>query len=188
MSHLPPEIITLVLRQVAADSTHALKPFTLLSHLWRSYASPLLLETISITSLGGLVQLCDHILDTRSANGPSYFERCTTTIVLSGHVYFGTLMHPDLVGMEKYYITDEDFTKPDTTLSAAEVDAKIQAAVSRFQKFNSLEWYGRFAGDELLVGRLQREGRIRSLILGTDIYLSEDGFSKYISCFAYCHI
>ncbi|KAF8596826.1 hypothetical protein BDV93DRAFT_610687 [Ceratobasidium sp. AG-I] len=176
MSYLPPEVITLVLRNVAVDSIHNLKPLTLLCKRWRSCASPLLLETVSVTSLGGLIKLLDCAIDSRMGNDFSYFEHYTTTIILSGHTYFGPLIDSSLLGMEKHWKTDEDLTKPDTELSDVEINANLATSLAHFQVLESLEWYGRFAGDELLVSHLRLEGKIRNLTIGIDAYLSEEGF------------
>lgn len=176
MSNLPTDVISLVLKLVASDSTHKLKPLTLLCRHWRSCVSPLLLKTVSVTSLGSLVNFCDFIIGTRIIGDFSYFEHFTTTIVLSGNVDFHAVYDPTL-GRSRY-IEPDGFTTPDTDLREDEIDAIISDSLARFRALGSLEWYGRFAGDELLVVRLQREANIHSITMGIGTRLHRHGFSK----------
>lgn len=69
---------------------------------------------------------------------------------------------------------DEDLTVPDTKLSPAQIQYRLDATVSRFQKLDTLEWYGRFAEDELLVSYLRRKGKVRNVVLASDSFLQED--------------
>ncbi|KAF8596808.1 hypothetical protein BDV93DRAFT_610676 [Ceratobasidium sp. AG-I] len=187
MIRLPLEIIKLILTHLAADSTFNLAPSTQVSRLWRSCASPLLLETVVVYSLGDVVKFCNHVIRARSISLFSYFEHYTTTIILSGHVYDGPMLDPDLVWMQ-YSGPGEALAEPDTTLSETQIQSKLNISVSRFQKLNSLEWYGRFAGDELVVAQLRREGKIRNVVLGSDSYLEEDGLEYSPQAFSFTNL
>lgn len=54
----------------------------------------MLLKTVSVSSLSNLVKLCNYVVESNSRHGVSYFERYTTTIVLSGMVYSEVLISP----------------------------------------------------------------------------------------------
>ena len=82
---LPIEILLDVMRLLGEESTLYLKSFTLLNRYWHSLAAPILLSTISVSSLGRLVDLCEHV--TSSNNALRSIEAFTKTIVINGQTW-----------------------------------------------------------------------------------------------------
>lgn len=68
MLGLQHEMLQLILTHLTVDSTFNIVPCTLVSHLWRSCASPLLLGTVIIGSLSDMLKLCDHVIHARSSS------------------------------------------------------------------------------------------------------------------------
>lgn len=163
---LPKEILLDIVSLLAKDSTLYLKPFTLLNRDWHTVAAPVLLSTISVSSLGGLVSLCEQI--TSSNNTLRSIETFTKTIVIDGD-FWEDRTSDSYVGLEDVSDlpprneADGEPNEPDISMPPEQVLSIIHATVSRFVALDALEWYGRFAGDYHLVRYLQRAGVIRHM-------------------------
>ncbi|KAG8712825.1 hypothetical protein FRC09_019425 [Ceratobasidium sp. 395] len=181
MSHkLPNEIVLNISTWVAKDSSLDLKPLTLVDRQWHSVVAPPLLSTISVSSLGNLLALCDHLVSLGEASNDallSALPKNAQTIVISG-VIWG--WRADCrVGLEDLGEIgradgedDEDPDEPDVSVPFNEIVSKLRTALPFLTVLDGLEWYGRFAGDYHLVRYLQKAGVIRHLSYGVDMPVS----------------
>ncbi|KAG8781350.1 hypothetical protein FRC12_021955 [Ceratobasidium sp. 428] len=181
MSHkLPNEILLNISAWVANDSSLDLKPLTLVDRQWYSVAAPSLLSTISVTSLGNLLELCDHLVSfggSPSDGLTSALPKNARTIVISG-VIWGRRADC-CVGLEdlrEILGTGEEDTENtdelDVSVPFDEIVSKLRSALSLLTVLDGLEWYGRFVGDYHLIRYLQKAGVIRHLSYGIDTQVS----------------
>lgn len=185
---LPNEVIHQISSSLGEDSSLDLKPFTLLNRQWHSVIAPVLLSTIAVSSLGKLVELCDHIISFREAAGGSLqstIEAHTRTLVIAGEIWdAGTLdTHvglEDLGDISRGPDEDgDDPAEPDIELPSEQVLSSIQAALPRLVALEGFEWYGRFAGDYYLVRYLQKAKVIKHLVFGIDMQVSSPSTGKF---------
>lgn len=179
MSHqLPNEIILRISTIVSKDSTLDLKPLSLLNRRWRAVVGPVLLATVSVSTLRQVVELCDQITCfNRSETFPSSVAKYAKTIVISGTIWeagaadchFGL---EDLGEQPRGENEGETPVEPDIDISSQDVSEKVRASFPHLTSLDGLEWYGRFAGDYCLVRFLQRSGMIRRLAYGVDLFVS----------------
>ncbi|KAG8762710.1 hypothetical protein FRC12_008899 [Ceratobasidium sp. 428] len=186
MSHkLPNEILLNISAWVANNSSLDLKPLTLVDRQWYSVAAPSLLSTISVTSLGNLLELCDHLVSfggSPSDGLPSALPKNARTIVISG-VIWGRRADC-CVGLEdlgEILGTGEEDTRNtdelDVSVPFDEIVSKLRSALPLLSMLDGLEWYGRFVGDYHLVRYLQKSGVIRHLSYGIDTQVSGVSFA-----------
>ncbi|KAG8698946.1 hypothetical protein FRC09_006923 [Ceratobasidium sp. 395] len=181
MSHkLPIEILLNISAWVAKYSSLDLKPLTVVDRQWYSVAAPSLLSTISVSSLGNLLELCDHLVSLGEVSNNtllSALPKNTQTIVISGVVWGRRAdCRVGLEDLGEIGRTDEEDTEnadePDVTMPFYGIASKLRSALPLLAVLDSLEWYGRFAGDYHLVRYLQKAGVIRYLSYGIDTQVS----------------
>jgi hypothetical protein len=178
---LPNEIVLRIARLVGEESTLDLKPLVLVNRQWHTVVAPLLLATISVSSLGNVVELCDQIISfgQRDDNAhSSSIARYTKTIVISGEIWEND-RSDSRVGLEDLGEQplgenegSEPAVEPDIDMPPEEVSGKIRTALPRLTSLDGFEWYGRFAGDYYLVRYLQQAKVIRHLAYGVDMFVS----------------
>ncbi|KAG8719675.1 hypothetical protein FRC08_002274 [Ceratobasidium sp. 394] len=177
---LPNEIVLNISAQVGRDSSLDLKPLTLVDHQWHTVVSPSLLSTITVSSLGNLLELCDHLvsLNEHSSNAfQSAMPKNTTTIVIDGVIWAPRAdCHVGLQDLGEVGRGDEEDTddpdEPDISVSFEEVVSKLGTALPLLTALDGVEWYGRFAGDYHLVRYLQKAKVIRHVSYGIDMQVS----------------
>ncbi|KAG8717474.1 hypothetical protein FRC09_014228, partial [Ceratobasidium sp. 395] len=156
MSHkLPNEVALNISTWVAKDSSLDLKPLTLVDRQWHSVVAPPLLSTISVSSLGNLLALCDHLVSLGEVSNDvllSALPKNTRTIVISGVIWgWRADCRVGLEDLGEIGHTDEEDTgdpdEPDVSVSFDETVSKIRSGLPLLTVLDGLEWYGRFAGD-----------------------------------------
>ncbi|KAF8600314.1 hypothetical protein BDV93DRAFT_559451 [Ceratobasidium sp. AG-I] len=191
---LPNEVILQVSTTLAEDSSLDLKPFTLLNRRWHSVIAPALLSTISVSSLGKLVELCDHVTSFGEHTGgalQSTIETHAKTLVIAGEILDGGMLDPH-VGLDDLgdiprgedELGDEP-AEPDTTMPPAQILSKIHSAFPRFAALEGFEWYGRFAGDYHIVRYLQKAKVIKHLAYGIDMQVSSPSIAYRQNAFLF---
>ncbi|GAB1524526.1 hypothetical protein RhiTH_007680 [Rhizoctonia solani] len=181
---LPEEILSKISKLVGEESTFDLKPLSLVSRQWHSVVAPTLLSTVSISSLGKLVELCDQIVEYHSrGNGPkSSVANYTKTLIVSGITNGDADSHLGLEDLGEQPRgpdegDEEDAIPPDIQMEPDTIRQKVHAAFSHFVLLEGFEWYGRFAGDYHLVRYLQRAKVIRHLAYGIDMFVSSESLA-----------
>lgn len=175
---LPNEILLRISKLVSNDSTLDLKPLSLLNRQWYAVVGPILLATISVSTLGQVIELCDQITCfSRSKTFPSFIAKHAKTVVISGTMWeIGVAdCHFGLEDLGEQLRGEEEgdtLVEPDVGLSSQDVSEKIHAALPSLVLLDGLEWYGRFAGDYCLVRYLQQSGVVRRLAYGVDMFVS----------------
>lgn len=180
---LPNEILLHVSELLGKDSTLYLKPFSLLNRQWHSEVAPVLLSTISVSSLGKLIELCDHISsfrDVASGKLQSTIGLSTKTIVINGEIFSegqtdchaGLEVHSDIQHEDQPNVIG-------VNMSPEQILSKLRDALPRLVLLEGLEWYGRFAGDYYLVRYLQRANVIKHLTCGIEQWGSNQSKSKH---------
>lgn len=168
---LPTEILLRILALVGEDSTLYLGPVVLLNRRCHGLAAPILLSTISVSSLGNLMKLCDHIKS--SSNTTKSIETFTKTLVIAGKTW-GDGIEDSYVGLEDVSELPPrnnvggSYIKPDTDMPTEQILSNLRTALSHFVALDGLEWYGRFTGDYHLVRCLQDTGMIQHLAYEID--------------------
>jgi hypothetical protein len=163
MHPVPQEILSAIFDAVSPDGRYDLKPLTLVNQHWRSVAAPRLLEHIQILDLQSMLKLCDLMID-MSKNKSVYcaIERYTKSIVLS------TVRYEDAFDEEPEAATELDLHGRIQTISLdlvaeCQYGSIINRGLSRLCNVGSLEWYGRFQDDHIIVSQLYELGIIRHL-------------------------
>ncbi|KAH7334260.1 hypothetical protein B0J17DRAFT_672739 [Rhizoctonia solani] len=174
---IPQEILSTILNLASEESTLALKPLTLVSRQWYTAAAPILFATISISSLGKLVQLCDQIAAYQYSDNAlkSSIAKYTKTIVISGSLEGSADSHLGLDDLGEQPRGDEegpeeDALEADIEMEPDTVREKILTALSQLVLLDGFEWYGRFAGDYYLARYLQQTKAVRRLAYGIDMF------------------
>ena len=116
---LPAEIIIRILFLIGEESTLYLKPFTLLNQQWHALAAPILLSTISVTSLGNLVKLCEKISSPK--NTLRSIEAFTKTLVIAGETWGDRIVDShagleDISDLPPYNPSNGDLAKPNVEM------------------------------------------------------------------------
>jgi hypothetical protein len=192
----PDEILLDIARYVAIHSSHNLRPLALVSRRWYLITAPSLLSHISVSSLGDLVRLCDHLASIHVAQNfllghiiasdhqyVSMIEHHTRTIVVSGQNWPGRLgvVADYYTGLDEYQPPggSSPETAPDIEITYREMFSKMGASIPHLKQLNSLEWYGRFPGDYYLVNYLLKTRNLSHLALGIDNKYVNISQSKY---------
>lgn len=154
---LPNEIVCNISMLVGEDSTLDLKSLTLVDHQWHAATAPLLLSTISVSSLDQIFELCDHVI---SSHLSSCIAKFTKTIVISGVNWEHPRAddHPGLRYVDGQLLGADGrlLIEPDIDILPDGMPEKIRAALLHLTSLDGLEWYGSFPGDYHLVRFLQQ--------------------------------
>ncbi|KAF8599700.1 hypothetical protein BDV93DRAFT_546675, partial [Ceratobasidium sp. AG-I] len=161
---LPNEILLDIMSLLGEESTLYLVPFTLLNRYWHSLAAPVLLSTISVSSLGSLLGLCEQMVSPN--NTFRSIETFTRTIIINGESWdnYTTDCHAGLEDVSNLPLRNEadgDPAEPDIDMPPEQVLSSLRGALTRCMALDGLEWYGRFAGDYYLTRFLQGTRAIR---------------------------
>lgn len=179
----PNEILLHISKVLGEDSTLYLKPFSLLNRRWHSEVAPILLSTISVSSLGELVELCDHITsfdEVTSGTLQSTIGLHTTTIVINGKSCESWTLDCH-AGLEDLGYTHKDEEHPiGINMSSEQILSKLRDALPRLVLLAGLEWYGRFNGDYYLVRYLQDANVIKHLKYGVDEHRSRYSLGEIV--------
>ncbi|KEP49925.1 putative 26S proteasome non-ATPase regulatory subunit 12 [Rhizoctonia solani 123E] len=189
---LPEEILVEISNLVGQDSSFALKPLALVNRQWHSAVAPTLLAAISVTSLGKLVELCDQIIVSCSANHTlkSSIAKYTRTIVISGITNGDEDSHLGLDDLGEQPRgpdegAEEDAMKADIEIEPDTMRDNLRAALSQLVLLDGFEWYGRFAGDYFLARSLQQSKKVRHLAYGIDMFVSSVSLAYREHAFAF---
>ncbi|CAE6387090.1 unnamed protein product [Rhizoctonia solani] len=192
VSRLPNEIIYHISNLVGEESTFDLKPLVLVNRQWNSTTAPALLKVISISSLGGLVELCDQVVEYHGLGNSlrSSVAKYTKTIIIPGITYADADSHVALEDLDKQPRgpgegDDEAAIRPDIEIKPDKIRQKIRTAFSQFILLDGFEWYGRFAGDHHLVRYLQQATVIRHLAYGTNMLMSSRSLAYRANAFTF---
>ncbi|KAH7334248.1 hypothetical protein B0J17DRAFT_672703 [Rhizoctonia solani] len=190
---LPNEILSRISKLVGEESTLDLKSFVLVNHRWHATAAPALLTTISINSLGKLIELCDQIGEYQNGGNTlqSAVAKCTRTIVISGSTNDGSA--DSHLGLEDLGVQprgedegpEEDSLQADIKMEPDTIRDKVRVAFSQLVLLSGFEWYGRFAGDYHLARYLQQSNSIRYLAYGIDMLVSSVSLAYREHAFAF---
>lgn len=179
----PDEILLQITNYLGARSTHDLRDLALVSRRWHLITAPILLSTISVSSLGDLAQLCDHLASAREVRRLLLDNQATTeqthVSMIAHHtrsiVISGTWWPPNLdvvadyhLGLDQYQPVGGGAVSPDIEIPYHEMMSKLGASIPHLKQLRSLEWYGRFPGDYYLAAYLFKMNNLSQMTLCID--------------------